>query len=73
MRPNRQMSTAASQVAMNNPAMTNPAVLMLKCSMTAQKPWVRLRPPISWGSRPRASIPPMAKQIATDRPVMAKL
>src|SRR5580704_18057902 len=25
------------------------------------------------GSRPRASIPPMAKQIATDRPVMARL
>ena len=73
MRPNRQMSTAASHVTTNIPAMTNPAVLMLKWSTTAQKPRVRSRPPISRGSRPRASIPPMAKQIATDRPVMARL
>jgi len=56
-------------VTTNIPAMTNPALLMLKCSTTPQKPWV----PISWASRPRASIPPMAKQIATDSPVMARL
>ncbi len=55
------------------PTITKPAVLMLKLYMKPQKPLVWLTPWTSSGTRLSVSIPPMNKQIATDRPVMARL
>ena len=73
MWPKRQIDRAAAQVTMNMPTMMNPAVLMLKLYMMPQKPLCWLRPLISYGSRPRVSIPAMNRQTATESPVIAML
>jgi hypothetical protein len=68
--PYFQMANATAQVTTNMPTMTKPAVLMLNFSMKFQKlPWMCS----SIGSRPNISIVPMNRQIATDRPVIARL
>jgi hypothetical protein len=59
----RQIRRAASQVRTNMPTITKPAVLRLKLVTKAM--WA--------GSRLRVSRAPTKKQMATDRPVMARL
>ena len=50
--------------------MIKPAVLMSKPDITRQNAPFQWS---SWGRRPKTSIAPMKKQIATDSPVIARL
>ena len=68
--PYLQIVRALTQVTTNMPTMMNPAVLMLKLAIAFQKlPW-RCS---SVGNKPSTSMVPITKQMATDRPVMARL
>ncbi len=64
------MSTAPNHVTTNMATMIMPALLMSNPDMNRQNEPFQWS---SWGKRPKTSMAPMKKQIATDRPVIARL